>query len=350
MERAPVIMAVNPMPSITFSQWAALKRCKLKASLHSATLDGRLPDSLATRASLVGNFHHRSMELAAKIQSPTDLRDALEVEIVKLQSIVSASPHLRRLGSVSGWDEVNRSVVLACERGSAGYRTSSRTLAVAETGLRSASGLLQGRPDFFSVGHSVAHLREYKSGRIRDEDGHALTDYIEQAKFYSCLIVDNFAVTSVIASIESLSGDRHELTISRADARQFEIEVGTALADFNQHIPSREHLSVLANPSTEVCAFCDGRVCCASFKQLQDELELSGEQFIIQGRFGGFESRAMQCVVVVQDIYRAERSELLVPQAIGDQLVKDASYLFLNVSRHGAGWLWGHSSRVFLSD
>src|ERR1700730_18210887 len=185
MERTPTIVAVGPMRSITFSQWVSLNRCKLKAALRSAVIAGNLPEPLPTRPALVGLFHHRAMELAVQSASPVTLRDSLEAEIADLQLIVSYSPHLRRLGSVSGWDEVNRSVVLAQERVTANRGLANGAAAAAETSLQSASGLLEGRPDFFSANGSVGLLREYKSGRIRDEKGELLADYRSQALFYS---------------------------------------------------------------------------------------------------------------------------------------------------------------------
>ncbi len=345
----PIILAINPMQSITFSQWAALSRCRLKASLHLATIDGRLPEPPTTRSSLVGMFHHKAMEFAVKISSQSDLRKALETEILKLQSIVSESPHLRRLGSVSGWDEINRSVILADERASARGGVTGGPASAAETGLRSTSGILQGRPDFFSVGPSGGRLREYKSGRIRDEEGNLLAEYREQVRFYSCLIFDNFAVDSISALIESLSGDRFEFTISRAEARQFEIEVEMALAEFNRSLHGLENPAALAKPSNPGCTYCVGRIACPSFKKVQDELDLVGEQYVLEGSFNGLESRMAQRVAIVLDVWRDKPAELIIPQAIADQLSKKASYLFLNVVRRGAGWLWGQSSRVFIS-
>jgi PD-(D/E)XK nuclease superfamily len=347
MERTPTIVAVGPMRSITFSQWVSLNRCKLKAALRSAIIAGNLPEPLPTRPSLVGLFHHRAMELAVQSASPATLRDSLEAEIADLQLIVSSSPRLRRLGSVSGWDEVNRSVVLAQERVTANRGLANGAAAAAETSLQSASGLLEGRPDFFSANGSVGLLREYKSGRIRDEKGELLADYRSQALFYSSLIFDNSGVELISAIVESLSGDRCEISINREEARQFGAEVEAMLESFNRSLAGLANIETLAEPTQEGCSSCIGRIACLPFKRVQDSLELSGEQFVVQGYVRGLETRRAQHVALVQDVCRDKEAELTIPESIASQLEQRESYCFGNLSRHGAGWLWGHSSRVF---
>ena len=347
MEQMPTIVAVGPIRSITFSQWVSLNRCKLKAALRSAVIRGKLPDPLPTRPALVGLFHHRAMELAVQSPSPAILRDALEAEIAELQLIVSSTPHLRRLGSVSGWDEVNRSVVLAHERLAANRGIVNDTVAAAETSLRSVSGLLVGRPDFYSVGGSLGRLREYKSGRIRDEKGELLTDYRSQALFYASLIFDNTGADLISATVESLSGDRCEIAINRAEARQFAAEVEATLESFNRSLVGLASIERLAEPTQEGCASCIGRVACLPFKRVQESFELSGEQYVVQGYIRSLETRRAQRVVFVQDVCRDKVAELTVPESIACQLELRESYCFGNLSRHGAGWLWGHSSRVY---
>jgi PD-(D/E)XK nuclease superfamily len=347
MEPTPRIIAVNPIQRVTFSQWVSLTRCKLKAALRSASIDGKLPEPLPTRAALVGVFHHRAMELAVQSRSAGALRDALEAEIANVQSLVSSLSHLRRLGSVSGWDEVNRSVVLAHERANARQRTRSAVAVAAETGLRSASGLLEGRPDFFSVGDSTGRLREYKSGRIRDAEGNLMSEYRAQVLFYSCLLFDNFPVESISASVESLSGDRCEITIGRLEARQFAVEVENMLEGFNRSLEGLASPGILAEPSREGCTFCSGRIVCPSFKKVQDGLELTGEQYIVQGHVVGFEKKRARCVAIVKDICRDKQAELIIPETVANTLNQDASYCFYNLARQGTGWLWGLSTRVF---
>ncbi|MGH8336398.1 MAG: hypothetical protein ACRETL_06155, partial [Gammaproteobacteria bacterium] len=81
MERAPTVISLNPITRISFSQWLALKSCPLKALLSSASLEGRLPVAAPTRASIIGQFHHRAIELVASSLSPTELDLTLEGEI-----------------------------------------------------------------------------------------------------------------------------------------------------------------------------------------------------------------------------------------------------------------------------
>jgi hypothetical protein len=212
--------------------------------------------------------------------------------------------------------------------------------------LRSDSGLLAGRPDVFSVDEPVAHLREYKSGAIRDEDGSLLSEYLDQVKFYSSLIVDNFDVATIKASVESLSGDRCEVTIDRPGARQFGVSVESVLKEFNTRIQGTITPEALAEPSHEACAFCPARIACLPFKKAQDRLELEGEQYVIQGPLVRLEVKSAGNVASVQDVCRDKRIELMVPQEISRQLTLESDYIFFNLRRQGAALSWGHTSGV----
>ena len=53
------------------------------------------------------------MELSWKSEELAALREALELEIVKLQKDTQKWAHLRKYGTVSSWNEVNDSYVLA---------------------------------------------------------------------------------------------------------------------------------------------------------------------------------------------------------------------------------------------
>jgi PD-(D/E)XK nuclease superfamily len=348
MDRAPTIVAVGSLPKITFSAWVSLKRCALKGTLGQATINGELPKSAPSRANLIGTFHHKALELASRGYSPDELRLSLESEIERCQRTVTALPALRRFGSVSGWDEINRSVSLAHDLAAAKGRGvgGGASNAAAETGLRSASGLMEGKPDFFWVNESGATLREYKSVGIRDEDGELLADYLDQVKFYSVLIFDNFDVPIVKASVESLSGDRCDVAVSPAEARQFSMLVEQALREFNRSVEAPVKPETLATPSREACAYCNGRVACEPFKRLQDQLELEGEQYLIQGMLVRMEPRSANWVATIGEVYRDKRIQLSIPEEVARQLRSESAYIFFNLRRQGPAFSWGHSSRV----
>jgi len=351
MDRAPTIISIGPLIDITFSQWIALNQCPLKGALRSAILDGELPKPPITRASLVGIFHHEAMEQVALEHSAKVIRRTLESRIEEMQQIVSNLPHLRRLGSVSGWPEINRSVTIAQELSSswAGTEKVDRREHT-ELDLQSKSGLLKGRPDFFSVHEAVADLREYKTGGIREKDGLLRCDYLDQVKFYAYLIVDTFQVETVNASIESLSGDRCEEQISLERAIQFGASVEMSLAEFNRQNEKCGAWEVLAAPTRDACTFCLGRPVCRAFKKSQDQLELEGEQYVLEGHLLGVEKTNLGNVASVKDVHREKRLELLIPEEVCRELKAEEAYVFMNLRRQGPTLSWGNTSRVLRCD
>lgn len=310
-------------------------------------IDGELPKPALTRASIVGKFHHRAMELVATALTPAEIRQILEDEIEKLQREISAWPHLRRLGSVSGWDEINRSASLAEELAdSRSGAISTNSGAAAEVELKSSSGLLVGRPDYFSIRESRGRLREYKSGAIRDQDGALAGEYLDQVRFYSCLIFDCFDVDTIDASVESLSGDRCEVTIDRTDASLFFASVEATLNALNQRIQELAAPETLALPSHDACSFCAGRIVCIPFKRTQDEMELDGEQHVVQGTVVSLEKKTVGLTATIEDVCRGKRLALNLPADFSQQICRGSSYVFLNLRRQGAAFSWGHTSRV----
>lgn len=310
-------------------------------------IDGELPKPALTRASIVGKFHHRAMELVATALTPAEIRQILEDEIGKLQREISASPHLRRLGSVSGWDEINRSVSLAEElAGARSAAISTNSGAAAEVELKSSSGLLVGRPDYFSIRESRGRLREYKSGAIRDQDGALASEYLDQVRFYSCLIFDCFDVDTIDASVESLSGDRCEVTVDRTDASLFFASVEATLNALNRRIQEVAAPETLALPSHDACSFCVGRIVCVPFKRTQDEMELDGEQHVVQGTVVSLEKKTVGHTATIEDVYRRKRLALNLPADFSQRICRGSSYVFLNLRRQGTAFSWGHTSRV----
>jgi hypothetical protein len=350
MERAPTVISLNPIMRISFSQWLALKSCPLKAMLSSASLEGRLPVAAPTRASIIGQFHHRAMELVASSLSPTELDLKLEDEIKMIQAKIAAWPHLARLGSVSGWDAINQSASLARELVATKIGSSrAKGAARAEVELRSASGLLVGKPDLFAIAGPRARLREYKSTGIREADGTVKGSYVDQVHFYASLIFDSYSVEAVDASIESLSGDRFDLCIKPAEAAEFSESVATLVHDVNLKVSAGSPVDEFAQPSRDTCALCVGRVLCVPFKRAQDNLELDGEQFVIDGTVTRLESAIRGASATVADVQRRAQIELLLPPRSSQELRQGAAYVFLNLRRQGNAFSWGYTSRVLLS-
>jgi hypothetical protein len=348
VQRVPNVLLARTITRVTFYQWLALERCVFKGLLCFLELDGTLPDPIPTRASLVGTFYHRAMEVALTAKTEAEIEQILETEINKLQSTVSRWPHLRRAGSVSGWDEINNSFTLATQMASNGHAVGPVDSAMVEKELCSTNGLLVGRPDYFAVTCDRAKLLEYKSSKIRDAYGDPSEDYINQLRFYSALIVDRYDVEQIDARIESLSGDSCEAVITRKEAKEFAARVAATIEVVNRSAAEDQEFTRLAKPSNENCAFCESRILCAPFKREQDRIGLEGENFVLEGvvKKCDLDSALNITVVTVADDYRKAQVTLMVPTSGCERIEVGLRTLLVNLRRHGGELAWGHTSRV----
>jgi PD-(D/E)XK nuclease superfamily len=333
---------------ISPSRWTSLVQCTAKGWADMLILDGRLPESLPSRGTLVGRFHHRLMEIAATVSSATELEAQTEDEIRLLQHEVAKYPHLRRAGSVSGWREINISASLAMRMFETRDQISGEGVLRVERELKSRDGHLVGRPDLFRIHGVGASVREYKTGAIRDEEGGVRSDYLDQVTLYAALIFDNFNVQTVEASLESLDGDRHEATIDRAAARDFSEHVGDTLVTVNEQARSARSLADLARPSADACRYCSSRTLCTPFKGTQDELGLKGDQFLTEGTVESIAAHSANGLTAIDlnDEFRNARIKLLLPTSVATEMSEGCRYQLINLQRRGTSLEWGYTSQA----
>jgi hypothetical protein len=349
MTVVPKVLGVSHLECVTCYQWLDLRRCELKGLGAALVLDGHLPEMPPTRSQLIGRFHHRLMELASSTDSLVALDRLIEDEISKLQATINASALLRRLGSVSGWHEVNQSATLARTVATSRVSDAGAFTAAAEKELRSRNGMLVGRPDRFHVGNGAATIREYKTGRIRTDSGDPLPDHLEQLRFYSALVVDNFPVTKVVARVESLSGDSYEVDVGLCDIDSLIERVSTALAALNKRISQRPPLESFAMPGSEVCLSCRNQIICPAFKTCQNDIGLVGDQFLCEGVVTALAPSGLGAVNVVTVLGGNGRVSvnLVVPADVAAGIAVGRAYVFQGLRSHGGRLAWGAASRVF---
>jgi hypothetical protein len=350
VEKVPIVLGIDEIKSVTFYQWIALRHCALQGMLEAVRTDVTLPEPIITRATLIGRFHHRLMELAVKLENVEELERRIEAEILHLQAQVNDITYLRQAGSVSGWDEINKSARLATKtlRGRAKVQ---RNVLKVEKDLRSRNGLLVGRPDLFSISSRRALLREYKSGDIRESGGEPNTTYLEQVRFYAALIFDNYEVDCVSARVEALSGDGFELDINLAEVNEFQSLVGSVVSALNKKILDGCEINTFASPSGENCAFCKARIICSRFKQRQDQLELSGEQLLCEGIIEEIVPNGEgHPTIKVLDEHRRNLVSIDVPLEVAVDLSRGRRIALTNLRKHGSTLRWGHTSSVFRHD
>lgn len=347
MERVPRLIGMAEIKTITLSQWLALQKCPLMGLTSAMRLDGTLPEKPPTRATLVGLFHHRAMELAATARSDADLDAGIESEIKRLQSDVNKWTHLGRVGSVSGWDEVNATASLAARLVAERGVSARPALREVEQLLQSSDGLLAGKPDDVAVVGVQGFVTEHKSGAIR-EDGRIRQPYLDQLLFYSALIFDNYKVHSVTGQLKSLGGDFFEMVVLPRDAQEFAAHVRTLVDSVNAKCRTENPFGSLTTPSADACSLCSARPVCATFKRDQDMLGLEGEEYLIEGALIRVKPSAIRGLsdVTIADECRCVPVTIAAPEQVTSEMTPSRRYQLLNLRKHGGSLEWGLTSTV----
>jgi hypothetical protein len=349
MQKLPTILGFGEFSSLSFQDLTALRSCVLKAMSDHLELSAPLPDPTPTRANLVGRFHHRALELASKAASVVQLQSELETAILALQAVVNTCTHLRRGGSVSGWDEINGSAVAAVRLFRARQGLPGERLARAEGRLRSSDGLLVGRPDYFAILGDSGLLKEFKSSSLRDEAGAIRREYEDQILFYAALLFDNFPLRTVNARLESMRGDLWERTITTDEARAYHQGVAELLRLTNQRIREAKSVDELETPSTDACSYCSKTVLCRSFKKRQCELELKGDAYVFEGSLERCtkESSCKSAEIGLKTDAAGDLYSVTIPAEVAAEMEIGHRYVVAGLGRERGGLRWTAQSRVF---
>jgi hypothetical protein len=348
VERIPRLIGMAEIKKITLSQWLALQKCQLMGLTSAMLLDGALPERPPTRATLVGRFHHRAMEHAATARNEADLDARIESEIKLLQSDVNRWTHLGRVGSVSGWDEVNAAASIAARLVAERSASAVPALREVEQMLHSSDGLMVGKPDDLSIVGAQGFVTEHKSGAIREEGGQIRRPYLDQILFYSALIFDNYDVHSVRGQLKSLGGDFFEIVVAPRDAQEFAARVRALVDIVNAQCRTENPFSSLTTPSADACGLCSARSVCATFKREQDLLGLEGEQYLIEGALTRVQPSAFRGLsdVTISDECRCVPVTIAAPEQVTSEMTLSDRYQLLNLRRHGGSLEWGLTSKV----
>jgi hypothetical protein len=348
VQRVPKILSVAELTQVTFYQWSALEACALKGLVGSLRLDIELPVVPPSRATLVGRFHHKAMELAATVNSDAELDAGIESAIRDLQVEVNQWPHLRKVGSASGWGEVNASASLAIRIVSAGNVDGRLILKRTEQVLHSSDHVLVGKPDYFAISSRQAYLREHKSGPIRESDGQIMQVHLDQLHYYAALILDNYNVDSVVGRLESLNGDTFDTVVGKGDAAALKARASSLVTAVNERIRTGIAPAALATSSAEACSFCTARIICPTFKREQDRLGLEGDQYLVEGRVTRLTHSANGAVVdlSILDEFRKVGVTIGIPSAAATEISSGQRCQLSSLRRRGTALEWGHTSRA----
>jgi PD-(D/E)XK nuclease superfamily len=351
MDSLPVITAFHELSQVTFYEWRSLTQCVLKGMSKALTLSSPLPQEPPTREVLIGRFHHAVMHLAATANSHRELANGVEAQIEAMQAEVDGWPHLRKYGSVSGWDAVNASATLALSRSPSGKTADPNAIAASEGALISKDGQCSGRPDAFVIRGTSAILREYKSGSIRDQMTGAIKDeYTDQLYFYAGLICDHYPVDTVTGRLESLTGDITETLIDRASATAFGLRVRGDIRNANERIRAASAPQELAAVSKEACNHCDKQLLCHKYRREQSALHLPGDQGVIAGRLVKHVPRVGGRTVEISLEDECVTLRIDIPANLARSVTVGSQYLLSGLQLSGGHVRWTFVSRMFALD
>lgn len=348
----PRVLGFSPFKEVGFYDFLFLRECTLKAMQKNLITEPAFPEQVPSRHSLVGLFHHRVMELVFKVTTLTALEVAIEEEISTTQKIVDSWRHLRRSGSVSGWDEINTSATLARRLYMDVQSISASGSLGLEKKLRSLDGKLVGRPDFFYIAQAKAVLRELKSSSLRNDERQVREEYLKQIQFYALLIFDSFPVSVVEAALESSRGEHISFTFERQDIEPIRSAALASIERANLRISSAKAVEDLATPSTSACRDCQKRPVCELFKKRQLSLGLDGDVFVLEGLVAGIVRKAdgKTLEISLKEEFSGESYILTLPALDGDGFDLGKRYLFSDLAYHAGKFRWSERTRVFACD
>ncbi len=347
MWEMPKIKQIDPIRSVTFYDYLALRDCTLKALNTSLILThSRVPD-IVSKSALVGRFHHKALELAVTVAEKTELKKLIEAEISDLQKEVDKWPHLKRCGTVSGWDEINQSAANAVriQRESRG----GKSKVIVERTYKTIDEALIGRPDYFTIVSDKAILKEYKSTSLRTPSGSVKQEFLLQGQFYAALIFDNFPVKEVEVWLESSDGERLEFSVTHSVSEEFKAEVKSTIQKANERIRNFDAVEELSSPSSSSCQFCKNKIFCSAFPKVQLSLEMSGPAFILDAKLGAVQRSVNDQISRIQLIgtYSADVHEINIPIIYAEKMRIQERYLIENLSYSSSKFLWTDQSRIY---
>jgi len=140
-----------------------------------------------------------------------------------------------------------------------------------ELWVQSGDGFLGGAIDIADVTAEGTVLRDYKSGQIYEGD-EIKPAYKLQLKLYAALYKEMVGEWPIALQIEPLKGQSVDVPFTRDECTALFVEALSLFHEINQQVSSlqgetthSESMRSLANPSRQVCQFCQFRPVCGPY-------------------------------------------------------------------------------------
>ena len=351
MNKIPLINGFEIFNEVGFYDYLYIKECILKGMRNNISYNETFPLDPLTKPVLIGRFYHNSMENIYKQNSVADLQIAIEEEIKQIQAAVSESNNLKKYGSVSGWNEINKIATFALKEFKKRRSQSGDSFPKIETKLFSKDKILIGKPDMFFVDDSKIILKEFKSSSIRMDNDEINSSYEEQLLFYSILLFDNYDSEKVVGTLETLSGDSFERTILRPEAEEMRFKVLNIINEANNRISTVRKVTELASPHLNSCIRCNKRIICERFKENQLILGDMKDKYVVDCEIKSFDKGPNEKLIdiCVLDRFQLREVTLRLPSNHKNLLELNKLYTFSNLIFENGVYKWTDTSGCYLN-
>lgn len=275
-------------------------------------------------------------------------KDSLGNERIFLQSEVDSFPHLK-LGSVSGWDEINQCAVSALQAFSKLKKHAGSSFLGSEKKLVSKDEILVGKPDFFMIMDGTAYLKEYKTSSLFEVTGEIKAEYKEQVLFYAVLLYENFSINNVFATLISTRDGNYKIEISQENAFKFKADVYESIQKANEKISIVNTPQKLSRPNHEACRFCEKKIICRLFKKNQKNLELTKDVFILEGKVISVSENTTPSLstLKIQEEDTKDIKEIIIPIELSKKINLNHCYVLSDLYYQSENFRWGEKSRIY---
>jgi len=214
IENSPKLKSISSLGTVGFYEFKRLSVCPFGGiSARKLLEDGQLPDSIPNKQLIVGNVYHDLMDESKKVSSKQELIGIANKIFAKYENKYRKYIKQKKLGSIRSWSEIGRALGEALKDVGKTGVLGSNSIGI----LVSKNEKFKGVPDKCVITNSEVNIVEYKSASIFF-DGGVKDEYLEQVKFYSYLVRDNFReIEKFRTKLLSLTGETYEVVFEPED-------------------------------------------------------------------------------------------------------------------------------------
>ncbi len=260
------------------SFWTFQKAKNCFASIFSSYMRFNLKEKrkFYSRNQIVGIIYHEIMEEFYKGQIQLEEYDSFLQVLSKIKSRYLDKFSFESSKEIDEWSEVEGVFDYLCNM-EANNTKDKQSDYIFEKEIYSRDEKLFGKPDLIIKEGERIILYEFKSGRIRAEDGSLKIEYVNQVHFYSFLIKENYGKYPDAIYLSSMKEEKAKVLLNENLVDEIVITGNKYIEKIETKFSNVSELSKLSddyfNPSLDVCKFCKLRCFCPSFKKLNKDSE-----------------------------------------------------------------------------